>query len=63
MGDDYGFDHALVMVLPGGDRLPLERYLSDSPKWTAVARCERGALFRRITTPLLARLSPGVPAP
>ncbi len=45
--DEYGFDHAVVMVLPDGDRLPLERYLSDSARWICVARCERGALFRR----------------
>ncbi len=57
--DDFGFDHALVMVLPDGDRLPLERYLSDSPKWVAVARCDRGALFKRTRTPEVARL----PAP
>jgi hypothetical protein len=49
--DEYGFDHAFVMVLPDGDRLPLERYLSDSARWACVARCERGALFRRKPSP------------
>lgn len=47
--ETYGFDHALIMVLPDGDRLPLERYLTDSPNWNCVARCERGAMFKRIT--------------
>ena len=54
--DEYGFDHALVMVLPEADRLPLERYLSDSPRWACVARCERGALFRRLKVAEVARL-------
>lgn len=46
--DAYRFDHALVQVLPGGDRLPLEKYLSESPRWVVVSRCECGALLRRL---------------
>ena len=49
--DEYGFDHAFVMVLPDADRLPLERYLSDSARWSCMARCERGARFRRKPVP------------
>ena len=59
--DEYGFDHALVMVLPDGDRLPLERYLSDSPKWVVVARCDRGALFKRAIGPVTPRPIPCPP--
>ncbi len=61
--DTYGFDHALVTVLPDGERFPLERYLSDSPRWVCVARRERGVLFRRILPDRLAHFSLGAPAP
>ena len=60
--DDYGFDHALVMVLPDGDRLPLERHLSESPKWVPVARCDRGAIFKRLKVKEIAGL-PDQPRP
>jgi hypothetical protein len=45
--DHYQFDHALVQVLPGEQRLPLEKYLSESPRWVVVSRCDCGALLRR----------------
>lgn len=45
--DEYQFDHALVQVLPGESRLPLEKYLSESPRWVVVSRCDTGALLRR----------------
>jgi hypothetical protein len=45
--DHYQFDHALVQVLPGEQRLPLEKYLSESPRWVVVSRCDTGALLRR----------------
>jgi hypothetical protein len=49
--DEYRFDHALVQVLPGEGRLPLEKYLSESPRWVVVSRCECGALLRRLPAP------------
>jgi hypothetical protein len=49
--DDYQIDHALVSVLPGDDRLPLEKYLSESPRWVVVSRCNRAVLFRRNSEP------------
>lgn len=45
--DDYHFEYALVQVLPGESRLPLEKYLSESPRWVVVSRCDCGALLRR----------------
>jgi hypothetical protein len=45
--DEYKFDLALVASLPGDERLPLEKYLSESPRWVVLSRCERGVLFRR----------------
>jgi hypothetical protein len=45
--DAYQFVYALVQVLPGEQRLPLEKYLSESPRWVVVSRCDRGALLRR----------------
>jgi hypothetical protein len=45
--DEYKFDHALVQVVPGDGRLPLEKYLSESPRWVVVSRCDTGALLRR----------------
>ena len=48
--DGYGFDHALIAVLPNADRIPLEKYLSESPRWAEVARCESGVLLRRVAS-------------
>jgi len=45
--DRYGFDRAIVQVEP--ERLPLEKYLSESPRWEVVVRGNRGAMFRRVT--------------
>jgi hypothetical protein len=49
--DEYRFDAALVAVLPDEHRLPLEKYLSESPRWVVISRCDRGALFRRVADP------------
>lgn len=45
--DHYHFEHALVQVLPGEQRLPLEKYLSESPKWVVVSRCDTGVMLKR----------------
>jgi len=44
----YKFDHALLQVLPGENRLPLEKALSEDPRWVVVSRCDCGVLFRRV---------------
>jgi len=46
--EKYGFDAALISVIPGTDRLPLEKYLSESAdRWVEVARCDCAVFFRR----------------
>lgn len=47
--DKFRFDSALLAVLPDDQRVPLEKYLSESPQWVVVCRCDRGVLFRRAT--------------
>jgi len=46
--DTYGFDHAVILI--ESERLPLEKYLAESPRWETIARGNRGALFRRLPT-------------
>jgi hypothetical protein len=47
----YRFNVALVSVLPGEDRLPLEKYLSESPRWEVLYRCDRAVFFRHVNYP------------
>jgi hypothetical protein len=49
--DRYGFERAVVLVEP--ERLPLEKYLSESPRWETIVRGDRGAMFRRRPAPPL----------
>jgi hypothetical protein len=48
----YGFEYALLGVEP--ERIRLEAWLSESPDWVEVKRCDRGVLFRRKTVAELA---------
>jgi hypothetical protein len=41
----YRINTAFVAVLPDEHRLPLEKYLSESPRWRKIDSCERAALF------------------
>jgi hypothetical protein len=45
--DQEGYDLALVGVQPDPERIPLEKYLSESPRWVVVSRCECGVLLKR----------------
>jgi len=36
------------------ERMKLEEYLANSPKWVEVARCDRGVIFRKKTVAELA---------
>jgi hypothetical protein len=48
----YDFDYALLAVEP--ERVKLEAWLSVSPDWVEVKRCDRGVLFRRKTVAAIA---------
>jgi hypothetical protein len=48
----YGFERAIIAVEP--ERIKLEEYLSNSPNWIEVQRCERGVMFRKKTVAELA---------
>lgn len=50
--ETYGFERAILAVTP--ERMKLEEYLANSPKWVEVARCDRGVIFRKKTVAELA---------
>ncbi len=43
----YQFRVVIIGVRSGEDRIPLEKYLSESPDWVVVSRCDCGLLAKR----------------
>jgi hypothetical protein len=43
----YGFEVVIIGVREGEERIPLEKYLSESPHWVVVSRCGCAMLAKR----------------
>jgi hypothetical protein len=43
----YGFELAVVSIYPGEHRLPLEKWLRESPEWKVSKECDAAVLFER----------------